>query len=121
MIADSNAASPVARIRAARLRDAKHWYVTNQFRMADDAPHDEVAEERIFTVFEMKRKLTEAGFLVREVHMQGFLGSFFLPGSWQTSFLLTRGLCSMQAALRHAPGLRYLGSCQIMLGEKPPR
>lgn len=118
IIADANAANPIAVLRAARIRRSGSWYTLRQFPLLDDTQHDEAADERIFSARAMKRMLQKSGFAVRAVHMQGFLGSFFLPRRWQASAGISRAMCGLQTLLQHTPGLRALGSCMTVVAEK---
>jgi len=89
--------------------------VRRQFPCLDDASHDDVAEERIFTVGAMKRMLRAAGFRVRRVEMLGFLGSSFFPGSWQANEVLVAGMTASQAILKRIPLVRLAGSAVVFV------
>jgi len=121
IIADANALNPVARWRATRIRGGKNWYVHRQCRLLDDVPHDEVAEERLFTCRTLPRLLRRAGFRVRRPEMHGFLGSFFLPLSWQRHRRLGKILASVQHGARRIPGIRDFGSSMTVVAEKGER
>jgi len=115
LVADSNALNPAVRVKAARIRGSREWFVRRQFPCLDDASHDDVAEERIFTVGAMKRMLRAAGFRVRRVEMLGFLGSSFFPGSWQANEVLVAGMTASQAILKRIPLVRLAGSAVVFV------
>ena len=121
VIADANSLNPVARWRAARIRGGGNWYVHRQCRLLDDIPHDEVAEERLFTCRSLPRLLRRAGFHVRRPEMHGFLGSFFLPPSWQRNRRLGKILTGVQHGARRIPGIRAFGSSMTVVAEKSGR
>jgi SAM-dependent methyltransferase len=110
VISDSNGLNPLARYRASRIRGASGWYVHRQFRLMDLAAHDEVAEERLFSVTALKRKLEQAGFVVQRTDMHGFLGSSLLPMRWHSSPRLAAPLVLFQKIMKKLPLLCLLGS-----------
>ncbi len=79
IISDSNGLNPLARYRASRIRGVSDWYVHRQFELMDLEAHEEVAEERLFSILTLKRKLEEAGFAIQGTDMYGFMGSNILP------------------------------------------
>jgi 2-polyprenyl-3-methyl-5-hydroxy-6-metoxy-1,4-benzoquinol methylase len=115
LVADSNALNPAVRSRAARIRGSREWFLRRRFPCLDDGGHDEVADERVFTVGAMKRMLRAAGFRVRRVEMLGFLGSSFFPGSWQTNRALVAGMTASQAVLKRIPLVRLAGSAVVFV------
>ncbi len=121
IIADANSLNPVARWRATRIRGGVNWYVHRQCRLLDDIPHDEVAEERLFTCRTLPRLLRRAGFRVRRPEMHGFLGSFFLPLSWQCNRHLGKILAGFQHGARRIPWIRAFGSSMTVVAEKGER
>ncbi len=110
VISDSNSLNPLARLRASRIRGASDWYVHRQFKLMDDASHDEVSEERLFSVPEFSRKLREAGFVVHAIDMNGFMGSQILLKRWHNSPLVAAHLVLFQGIMKKLPLLRLLGS-----------
>ncbi len=118
IISDANALNPVARWRAARIRGGRKWYVHRQCALLDDTPHDEVAEERLFSCRSLPRLLRENGFRVRRIEMHGFLGSFFLPPSWQAKPRLARALSGIQQGITRIPLVRDFGSSMTVIAEK---
>lgn len=118
IIADANALNPVARWRAKRIRGGKNWYVHRQFKLLDDGLHDEVAEERLFSSRCLQLLLRRAGFHIQRLEMHGFLGSFFLPRSWQANPRLAKFLTGFQEAARRVPLVRRLGSSMTVVAAK---
>ncbi len=118
IIADANALNPVARWRAARIRGGKDWYVHRQFKLLDDAPHDQVAEERLFSSRKLQFMLRQAGFRIRQLEMHGFLGSFFLPRCWQANPRLAKIMTGFQEGVRRIPLIRSLGSSMTVVAVK---
>jgi SAM-dependent methyltransferase len=118
IIADANGLNPVARWRAARIRGDRDWYVHRGCNLGDDEPLDDVAEERLFTCRTLPRALVQAGFRIRRVEMHGFLGSFFLPLSWQRNPLVGKMLAGFQRGIRRVPLVRAFGSSMTVIAEK---
>lgn len=121
IIADANALNPVARWRAMRIRGRAGWYVHRQRDLRMDVLLDEVAEERLFNSWSLPRLLRQAGFRVRHLYMHGFLGSFFLPSSWQSSPFLAAGLAAFQQGARNIPLIRRFGSSMTVVAQKGER
>ncbi|MCJ7523930.1 MAG: methyltransferase domain-containing protein [Candidatus Aminicenantes bacterium] len=118
IIADANALNPVARRRAAHIRGGQDWYVHRQFKLLDDSSHDEVAEERLFTSRNLQFLLRQAGFKIQLLEMHGFLGSFFLPRSWQANPRLAKIMIGFQERVRKIPLIRNFGSSMTVIAEK---
>ena len=118
IIADANALNPVARWRATHIRGSSHWYVRRQSNLSDGTPRDDVAEERLFTCRTLPRMLRQAGFRIRQLDMHGFLGSFFLPRSWQFNPFVGKILAGFQQGAKHIPWIRNFGSSMTVVAEK---
>jgi lactam utilization protein B len=84
----------------------------------DLAAHDEVAEERLFSVPALKRKLKKAGFLVQRIDMHGFMGSPILPERWHSSRQAAARLVLFQRIMKRLPLLRLLGSSMTVTASK---
>jgi SAM-dependent methyltransferase len=115
IVADSNALNPAVRAKAARIRGSRGWVLRGRFPCLDDGSHDDVADERIFTVGSMKAMLRSAGFRVTRVAMIGFLGSSIFPGAWQSSPVLAAAMAASQSILSRIPVVRLAGSTAVYI------
>jgi 2-polyprenyl-3-methyl-5-hydroxy-6-metoxy-1,4-benzoquinol methylase len=121
LIADANANNPVARWRATRLRQNRHWFVSKRCKFSDEILPVDVADERLFTSGTLTGMLLQAGFRVRLLDVHGFMGSFFLPPSWQFNPLVGKTMALFQEAAKRVPLLRRCGSSMSVIAEKGAR
>jgi SAM-dependent methyltransferase len=110
IISDSNAFNFISFIRTARIRKSWHWYVHRGINLEGYSGQDNVAEERIFTVFKIQKMLQKAGFSIEHVSTAGFLGTYCLPRKLIQNALLTDCLIKFQNVMQKIPILKYLGS-----------
>jgi SAM-dependent methyltransferase len=121
LIADANANNPVARWRAMRLRQNPHWFVSKRCKFSDEILPVDVADERLFTSGTLTAMLLQAGFRVRLLDVHGFMGSFFLPASWQFNRVVGKTMALFQEAAKRVPLLRGFGSSMSVIAEKGVR
>jgi SAM-dependent methyltransferase len=118
IIAESNALNPISWYRACKIRGSSSWYVHKIFKQIDDKEHDKVAEERIFTIFQVREKLMEAGFIIKNIHMSGFIGSNILPDKLLKNKLITDSMIFINGVMQKMPILKYLGANYTIVAVK---
>jgi len=110
IIAESNSLNPVSWYRSYKIRGAASWYVSKKFKYVDVEEHDEVAEERMFTVFDLKKLLIAAGFCIEKVHMSGFIGSNIFPKAFINNIAVSGFMQKVQKVIQKMPVLKYAGA-----------
>jgi len=114
IISDSNALNPVSCYRSARMRGSLRWYSSS----ANYGEPVEIAQERIFSVFSMERKLKKAGFKIEYMDISGFMGSYILPQKILESKCISNIMISFQNTMKKIPILRLLGSNFTVIAAK---
>lgn len=119
IVSDPNRLNPLAWARSIRIRGSLTHVPHRRFHDPETGRPVDYGQERVFTVFQLKRHLARAGFIVEASHVSGFLGTSLLPTSFLSKPRAFRLLSRMQAMAKRAPVVKHFGTNYVVVAKKP--
>jgi SAM-dependent methyltransferase len=119
IVSDPNRLNPLAWARSIKIRGSVRHIPHRRFEDPETGRPVDYGQEKVFSVFQLKRHLARAGYAVEESHVSGFLGTSVLPASFVRTQRAFRLLSRMQAVARRTPVVRNLGTNYVVVARRP--
>jgi len=118
IISDPNGLSPLAWLRSVKIRGSITHKTHQRFKDPETGSPVDYGQERIFTVFNLKKMLMEKGFRVDRVNISGFMGTSFTPNVLLRKKSIVRFLGSFERTIRKVPLVSSFGSVFTIVASK---
>jgi SAM-dependent methyltransferase len=110
IISDPNGLSPLAWLRSVKIRGSIKHKTHKRFKDPETGKPIEYGQERIFSVYGLKKMLIEKGFKVNRISISGFMGTSFTPNFLLLKKPVVRFLGSFERNIRKIPLISSFGS-----------
>jgi SAM-dependent methyltransferase len=121
IVSDPNRMNPLAWARSVRIRGSLRHVPHRRFRDPETGGPVDYGQEKVFSVFQLKRRLRRLGFIIEASHVSGFLGTSLLPTSFVSTPRAFGLLSSLQAVARKVPVVKHLGTNYVVVARRPVR
>jgi SAM-dependent methyltransferase len=118
ILTDPNSINPVAWTRSVKIRGSLKHSPHQKFKDPESGVPVEYGQERIYTVFGLKKILEKAGFKIKKTRMSGFMGTAFFPRSWLHNRRLYWLLSFSHKILRNFPLIVLAGATYTIVAVK---
>lgn len=118
-VSDPNSLNPLAWARSVRIRGSIKHTPHRRFKDPETGVPVDYGQERVFPIFELKRRLARAGFVIEHSSVSGFLCTSLLPTSFITSRPAFTLLSYVQTVAKKIPIVKWLGSNCLVVAQKP--
>ncbi len=121
IVSDPNRLNPIAWARSVKIRGSLRHVPHQRFVDPETGRPVDYGQEQVFSVFQLKRHLARAGFVIEASHVSGFLGTSLLPTSFISTRRAFRLLSHVQAMAKRSPVVRHLGTNYVVVAKRPDR
>jgi SAM-dependent methyltransferase len=119
IVSDPNRINPLAWARSVRIRGSLRHVPHRRFDDPETGRPVDYGQERVFSVFQLKRHLARVGFIIEASHVSGFLGTSLLPPSFVSTHRAFRLLSRVQAVAKRSPVVKHLGTNYVVVARRP--
>jgi len=118
IISDPNGLSPLAWLRSVKIRGSFKHKTHQRFKDPETGSPVDYGQERIFSVFGLKKMLIEKGFKVERANISGFMGTSFIPSVLLLKKPIVRFLGSFERNIRKVSLMSSFGSVFTIVASK---